>query len=531
MTLTEDRRTIRSVALPPSQAPGILPRSVRPPLPLGAALVVAAFAGVLLAWAYPSRGWWPLAFVGAALMLVTLIGRRAASAYLVAFVAGTSYYLVLVSWSSLYLGPVPWVALSVFESFFWGAGGILIALAYRWMPRAFPTPAGRIGLQPVVIAGLWVVREGVTNVWPYGGFAWGRVALSQSESPFATLVAWVGMAGLTFLCVWLSALAIECVRQAGIRPSTRVVLGVGAVALVLAVPAWPTPTSGTLTVGAVQGDGPAGYFEPHQQGDVQAAQVSATLGIVDRDVDVVLWPEGSADLDPLTVPSSAEQLDYLSTRMGAPFIVGAITQSGSRYYNSSLLWSRGRAVDQYDKKHPVPFGEYVPDRAFWRPFAPALIDLIGRDYTPGARSNVFTVGGVRAGISICFDIVDDQLSSDMMRGGAQVILAQTNNADFGRTDENVQQLAIARLRAIEAGRSIVNLSTVGTSQVIDPAGRTIDRIPAYRPGAMVTAVPLGTTTTPATLDSRGIEFLTGGLGLAGLLIAGLSGRSTRRRRP
>ena len=69
---------------------------------------------------------------------------------------------------------------------------------------------------------------------------------------------------------------------------------------------------------------------------------------------------------------------------------------------------------------------------------------------------------------------------------------QTNNADFRGTDENQQQLAIARLRAIETGRSVVNISTVGTSQVIDPTGRTIDALPAYEPGAMVTDVELAT---------------------------------------
>ena len=207
-------------------------------------------------------------------------------------------------------------------------------------------------------------------------------------------------------------------------------------------------------------------------------------------------------------------------------MVGTITQRDDKLFNTSLQWEAGKgAVDYYDKKHPVPFGEYVPDRAFWRPFAPALIDLIGRDYTPGTRDNVFDIGGVRAGISICFDIVDDQLLTDMMRGGAQVILAQTNNADFGETDENQQQLAIARLRAIESGRALVNISTVGSSQIVGPDGRTISSIAPFKPGHMVADVPLGTTTTPATLLSRGIEFLVAGLGLFGLLVASTARRS------
>ena len=50
--------------------------------------------------------------------------------------------------------------------------------------------------------------------------------------------------------------------------------------------------------------------------------------------------------------------------MDAPLIVAAVTERDGEYFNSSLLWLAGEgAVLTYDKRHPVPFGEYVPDRA------------------------------------------------------------------------------------------------------------------------------------------------------------------------
>ena len=113
-------------------------------------------------------------------------------------------------------------------------------------------------------------------------------------------------------------------------------------------------------------------------------------------------------------------------------------------------------------------GEYVPDRWFYEMLAPDLIGLIQREYTPGTNPPFFDAGGIGVGLAICFDVIYDDVIWTSARGGVQVYMFQTNNADFRGTDENLQQLAFARMRAIETGRSVVNLSTVGTSQVIAP---------------------------------------------------------------
>lgn len=503
-------------------------RSARGTLPLWGAILLAIIAGPMLNEGFPAADVWPLTFVGIVLVLIALRGRRARSAFLIGWVAGETFYLVQVSWTALYLGPEPWLALSTFEALLWGGGAVLITLAYRWVRLCWPSRQGCWGLLPVIVAGLWVLREFVSGTWPYGGFAWGRVAESQSMSPFAHLAAWLGISGLSFAMVWLCAVLVELWCEHEAPRITRGCLALGSVALLLAIPAWPTPTSGTMRIAGVQGNGPAGYFQDAPVGAVLDSQVVETLNVPRKPrVQIVVWPEGTATPDPLSNPYTAAILDALGERFDATMLVGAITSEHGQYFNSSLQWEAGRgSVNQYDKKHPVPFGEYVPDRAFWRQFAPSLIDLIGRDYTPGTRSNVLTIDGVRVGVSICFDIVDDNLLHEMMAGGAQVIISQTNNADFGKTDENLQQLAIARLRAIESGRALVNVSTVGTSEIIGPSGNTIDSIPAFRPGYVIADVPLATTTTPDTLLGEGLELLVMGLGLAGLALGFTARKNT-----
>lgn len=504
----------------------------KPPLPLWLALVVAIAAGPILDGGFPDQGVWPLTFVGIALVLLCLMGRSVGGALLVGFVAGEAFYLIHIEWATAYLGPIPWAALSTVESIFFALGAVLITLAYRWVPRAFPGVAGRVWLTAAVVAAVWTARETLVSTWPYGGFPWARMALSQSESPFAPLVAWVGFSGLSFLMVLLVALALQLAAAGDLPAMTRIGTAVLAVVAVLIIPAWPTTTTGSMRVGAVQGNGPAGYFDAASPGTVMQTQIDETLKILDEDVDVVVWPEGSADLDPQRVTQSAAALDYLSRRMDAPFVIGTISARGDKYFNSSLLWRYPDGVqDVYDKKHPVPFGEYVPDRDFWEPLSPDLIGLIQREYTPGTKDNVFDIDGVIAGISICFDIADDQLTRDAVAGGARIIFAQTNNADFGTTDENEQQLAIARLRAIESARSVVNISTVGTSQLIGPDGSTISSIPAFKPGSMVAEVPLADTVTPSMAFGHRLELFIGGMGLATLVLAGLLTRGTGRPRP
>jgi len=125
------------------------------------------------------------------------------------------------------------------------------------------------------------------------------------------------------------------------------------------------------------------------------------------------------------------------------------------------------------------------------------------------------------GLAICFDVIYDDVIHEGARDGAEVYMFQTNNADFRNTDENLQQLAFARTRAIETGRSVVNISTVGTSQVIGPDGATIDSLPADEAGAMLTDVPLRTGLTPSIVIGGSLGMAIAILSIAGLIASGV----------
>ncbi len=510
--------------------------------------VVAAMAvagALAMRLAFPQPGWWPLLVPGLALVFAsTSVPVRPRTAVLVGFLSGLAFYLPLVHWASLFLGWLPWVALGTVMAAWWTLGYVAIHWLHRWGRTAWPGPVGRWLLTPLAIAGLWTARDALSSSWPYRGFAWGRLAQSLAWSPLLDVVAWLGLAGTGFVLALMAAWAVPVARRLvrrGVRPSRRLLPLTGWLALVVglvAVPAFPSTTVGTIRVVGVQGgDERAGYFMGGQAGDIMNAHLRATNLIKPgTDPDVVVWPEGSAEWDPAKWPVLEEQFDALSARLGAPLLLGSSTERDGKAYQSEYVWpSTGGLRQVFDKRNPVPFGEYVPDREVYDKIVPGLIGLIERDLQPGTGPAVLgltTRDGRSApvGVAICYDIIDDALGRESVREGAQWLVSPTNNADFGRTDELDQQISFARLRAVETGRALVQVSTVGHTAAFGPDGRVLAQVPWYTPEAMVVDLPLSTAITPAVRFGTAIQLTGAGIGVAGLLAAAVVARTRRRRR-
>lgn len=514
------------------------PTPARPLLPMWAAMAAAVVGGLALDASFPALGVWVLAPVAVILSLVSLIGRRPWGALAVGIAFGAAFWFPHIDWSARFLGEnplawLPWVALAGLQAILSGLGAIPIALAYRWFGGG---RWARLVALPLLIGALWTARELITSNWPYGGFAWGRIGMSQSESPLAHVASWVGVSGLTFLIVVFCAAIIELARVRSWRiPSFMPAAAVAVILLV--VPQWQTAQAGTLRIGAVQGNGPTAYFDEREDWAVLNAQLAASEPLEDEQVDLVVWPEGGVEYDPLQEPTTARRLSLAAQSFGAPILMNAASAKGEAIYNTSMLWTAegvdvAGGLQTHAKRHPVPFGEYVPDRPFFESIVPDLIGLIGREYTPGTDDPIVRVGDTIVGLAICFDVISDGLIREGAQAGAQLYVFQTNNADFRGTEENLQQLAFARMRAIETGRSVVNLSTVGTSQVIAPDGATVSSLGVDQAGLLIGDIELREGLTPGVVVGpwvQGVLLWGALLGLALVAALHFTGRRPARR--
>ena len=498
-------------------------------------LPIALVGGLVSSLAMPREDIWPLIFVSVAMILVSIRGLRFWPATGVGFVAGLAFYMSQVEWLSLYLGPVPWIALSVMEALIFAAGSGVIAITWKWL-ATLKQSLYRSTLISLGIATLWTAREWVAINLPYGGFPWSRVAQALSESFLSQLVYFVGISGLTFVSVFMTVAILQAL-EAGKKAIKENALALAA-SLVAITTAWlfvvpASAESGELTVAAVQGNANAGLFANAERGTFLKNHLEATQLLDDHplkdEIDFIVWPENASDLNPQVSPLAMTQVAAVASKYDVPLILGAITESGGVYFNSSLYYdTQGEQIDQYDKKRPVPFAEYVPDREFWYQLAPDLIGLVSRDYAFGTRDGIFTLGESSLGVLICFEIAIDDIGRELVAGGAEIILSQTNNADFGRSDETFQQAALARLRAIETGRTVVNISTVGVSRIFLPNGQIVSELPIFEPGVMVEKVPLRTSITPAMAISPYFDISVNILAL-GLLVTAI-GQQVRTRR-
>lgn len=503
------------------------------PLPLTWALVLAAASGLLLTTSFQPLGWWPMALVATVGELWALRGRTLKGAALTGAVSGVAFWFVHIFWITVYLGPVPLIALALFMTAWRAVGGMAIAYSYRVLEKRFIGPWQLVAV-PFAVAALMVARETLSATVPWGGFSWGRLAFSQAGTIVGDAVSWLGTAGLSFAIMWVAALTVQLIVRRRMEVRRRVTVGALAAIALVAIPAYPIQYDDELRVGAVQGASEAGLLAPYTPGEIVQEHYDAAQELRGT-YDLVVLPENAGEFNPQEKADIAALITDIAEQADAPVVIGAVTGSIEEYYNSAVVWDAGSGPTQmYHKRHPVPFAEYLPARDFFEPILDALgfLELIPRDYsTDQSIPNAFDMGDYSAGVAICFDIIDDNLMREMvMEHDASIILAPTNNADFGEgSAENVQQLAIAQLRSMELGRSTVNISTVGTSAMILPDGTIVEQLDQYVPGTMSHELPTSQTITPAARFGSIVDWALPIVGL--LLVVAAAITNPRRGKP
>ncbi len=452
--------------------------------------LLAALGGIAALGQAPLDLWPATVLALAALFLLTPVNRSARQAGLHVWAFGLGYFAISLRWiiepflvdvaRHGWMAPFALVLMAAGAGLFWG---VAAGLAHRAAQRN------------AVLLGLALVTAEVLRSLVLTGFPWALLGHIWVQTGVAQLAAFGGphlLSLVTVLCAWALALLVGRNRLVGL-----VILGL-VVALSFVVRPGPVLRAAPdqPIVRLVQPNAPQ-----HQKWDPAYRDVFLNRLIrltEEGDVpDLVVWPETAI---PFLLNQIEDDLGLLSdAARGAPLVFGIQRRDAeSRAFNSLVVMGAGGQVQSiYDKRHLVPFGEYMPGaRLLGQMGATGLARNLGVGFTPGTEPGPIALPGIGMAIPlICYEGIFAEEISD---GGARarLLLLITNDAWFGQAAGPRQHLAQARLRAIEQGLPMVRVANTGISAMIDGKGRIIASLPLGIDGAIDVALPAALPETP-----------------------------------
>nr|WP_205023287.1 apolipoprotein N-acyltransferase [Streptomyces sp. HB132] len=434
--------------------------------------VAALFAGALPALTFPAPSLWWLAYVALVPWLLLIrsagTGRRAAAD---GWLGGVGFMLAVHHWLMPSLH-VFIVVLAALLGLLWAPWGLLVARLLGGSPSALRSVAA-----VAVVPSGWLMIELVRS-WEGLGGPWGLLGASQWDVPPALRVASVGG-------VWLVSLGVVAVNTAltlllavpAARTAAAACLVAGAIGVGATVAWAPQPrVSGTARIAVVQPgvvEGPGSVERRFARGE------ELTRGLAGRDVDLVVWGESSVGVDLSRSPGTADRVAALSRLVGADVLVNMDarrTDGPDRtgiFKSAVLVGPEGPTGDRYDKMRLVPFGEYVPARGLLG-WATSVGKAAGEDRLRGSGPVVMDLpDGLRVGPLVCFESAFPDMSRQLAKDGARLLVAQSSTSTFQHSWAPAQHASLGALRAAETGRPMVHATLTGVSAVYGPRGEQV----------------------------------------------------------
>jgi apolipoprotein N-acyltransferase len=461
--------------------------------------LLALGSGAALALSFPNDNLWPLAWIALTLLVLASCGARPAVSPLYGFLHGLVFYPVGLPWIAVVMeqyGNIdPWTSAGIL-GLMAIAGGIVCC--FFSLGVALASKKGK-ALACATGPCLWVTLEFARTHLPIIGFPWNLTGYAASGNiALVQLTPFTGIYGLSFLIAGygsLLAYAILAGRQRVWKAFLVVSAVLGLIALTggYFVPrAAPTHYAHLVQTNFPQSESYPANWLPLHAGEmdqledisvsaIQASQLPKTLVDTPQAHDrLIIWPEVPAPFT-LQDPAFAQRASRIARDANSYFLVGVVDwkfDAERRYYptNSAVLLDpAGQRVFTYDKRHLVPFGEYVPLRN-WLTFAKKLTVGIG-DFTPGTKFSVAQLPDGKFGVFICYEAIFPHEVRRFTKEGAQLLINISNDGWFGRSSAPPQHLMMARVRAVENRRWLLRDTNNGYTVSVDPYGRIVARLP------------------------------------------------------
>lgn len=348
--------------------------------------------------------------------------------------------------------------------------GIMSVFSY------FKSPASLLfGASALFVIGEWVLSLGTL------AFPWTSTAVSLTEFlPYLQTASVFGKYFITFITVF------GCMGLAlAVDGKKRLFAIIGASVLLLntvfGTVLWfmPTERGEEFTSAAIQGNILANEkWDTEANGSIFDRYIELTEEAASNGADMIILPETA--IPQAFVPNGNMHREFarIANDYSVTIVAGVnyydIETKG--YYNAVIAVlpdGTGTLSEHYDKRHLVPFGEFLPfaeQLSKWIPFIEAMNQSRISLYEGSEPIIIDTEHGA-IGPLVCFDSIFPQFSREAVQNGAEIIAVVTNDSWFNDSAGTYTHLRHSQIRAIENRRFILRAANTGVSAYIDEHGR------------------------------------------------------------
>ena len=189
--------------------------------------------------------------------------------------------------------------------------------------------------------------------------------------------------------------------------------------------------------------------------------------------DIIVWSESAVPF----IINKKEVRKYITEFLTQDqiLITGSISESNltndsdnKKFVSFNGLNNNGDILFSYEKRHLVPFGEYVPLKNF---LAIKKITYGFEDFSKGRSSHIVNAKNLKIRPLICYEAIfpDEVLSTNK---DTDLLINITNDSWFGNIGP-YQHFDITRMRSVETGLPMIRSANNGISAIIDPIGRVV----------------------------------------------------------
>ena len=329
-------------------------------------------------------------------------------------------------------------------------------------------------------ASLFVIIEWVMSLGTLA-FPWGSISVSLIGClPYLQTASLFGKYFITFItvagCYFIADSNIEKERKYAVFGVVIIISN-----LLIGLLLWyiPPEKSNNVNTAVIQGNVLSNEkWERENASTIFNRYVDMTEKAAIDGSKVILLPESAIPITFLEGGKLHSTFAEIASEYDCTIILGVhyFEPTTKEYFNSVIaVYPDGTLSERYDKRHLVPFGEFIP-----------FVDTIGKMFpfvaefsndtstlTEGYESVIISTEYGDFAPLVCFDSIFPKFAKEAVDDGADYIAVVTNDSWFNDSAGIFTHLRHAQLRAIENKRYVIRAANTGVSSIINERGQLI----------------------------------------------------------